>query len=325
MLYSSYPPPPATKTWRSRKITFDSVSHECEHEVFGFPFPSARHTDHTWSCVSRNASATQFLPSIRITIDECTAQEVTGRSDIVEIWVIICWTTLAFKGFLYFPKQRLRLRNLCIIKACDCVTEFRIRCPDFASRILPPDFAPRILPLWPSSEAVARILSPGFGPRILPPCVGFSPSSESVARTPGVQLRCTFGSPFWGHLSPIKGPDPFWTLKRERETGDPFGIMVALLSAAAKCFRAWVSVEIPWRSATKHKHGLTCAAGLFYLRHVRSCAAPAFWKSIHVFRNGMRHMGDRGLGDTENHNGMLRWLFRSHDSMDARRWGTVVT
>ena len=102
--------------------------------------------------------------------------------------------------------------------------------------------------------------------------------------------------------------------------------MVALLSAVVKCFRAWVSVEILWRrvllpllavagrcyraqpliniqGATKHKQCLTCAAELFYLRHVRSCAAPAFWKSIHVFRNGMRHMGDRGLGDTENHNG----------------------
>ena len=71
--------------------------------------------------------------------------------------------------------------------------------------------------------------------------------------------------------------------------------MVALLSAAAQFFRAWVSVEILGvefcyllavagrcyraqpliniEGATKHKHGMTCAAELFYLRHVRSCAA----------------------------------------------------
>ena len=82
-------------------------------------------------------------------------------------------------------------------------------------------------------------------------------------------------------------------------TSDPFGVMVALLSVAAKCFRAWVRVEILWRrvllpllavagkcyraqplvnieGATKYKHGMTCAAELFYLRHVRYCAASAF-------------------------------------------------
>ena len=102
--------------------------------------------------------------------------------------------------------------------------------------------------------------------------------------------------------------------------------MVALLSAAAKRFRAWLSVEILWRrvllpllavagrcyraqplinieGATKHEHGMTCAAELFYLRHVRSFAASAFWKSIHTFRNEMRHMHARWLGDDENHNG----------------------
>ena len=101
--------------------------------------------------------------------------------------------------------------------------------------------------------------------------------------------------------------------------------MKALLSAAAKCFRAWVSVEILWRGvllpllavagkcyraqpliniegATKDEHGMTCAAELFGLRHVRSCAASAFWKSIHMFRNELRHMHARWLGDTENHN-----------------------
>ena len=142
----------------------------------------------------------------------------------------------------------------------------------------------------------------------------------------GVQLWYTFGSPCWGHLSPLKGPHPFWTPKREGGTGDPFGDMVALLSAAAWCFRAWVSVEIPWRrvllpllavankcyraqplinieGATKHKHGMTCAVELFYSRHVRSCAASAFWKPIHMFRNEMRHMHARWLGDTENQNG----------------------
>ena len=77
-------------------------SHECEHEVFAFPFPSARQQDHTWSCVSRNASATQFLPSNRITIDESTAQDVTDRSDIVEIW------HLCLKVFFIF------LNNACV-------------------------------------------------------------------------------------------------------------------------------------------------------------------------------------------------------------------
>ena len=82
-------------------------------------------------------------------------------------------------------------------------------------------------------------------------------------------------------------------------TSDPFGVIAALLSVAAKCFRAWVCVEILWRrvllpllavagrcyraqplinieGATKYKHGMTCAAELFDLRHVRYCAASAF-------------------------------------------------
>ena len=109
-------------------------------------------------------------------------------------------------------------------------------------------------------------------------------------------------------------------------TGDSFGIMVGLLSVDAKFFRAWVRVDIQWRrvkiplfavvgrccrtqplinieGATKHEHGVTCAAELFYLRRVRSCAASAFWKSIHMFRNEMRHVHARWFGDTENHNG----------------------
>ena len=96
------------------------------------------------------------------------------------------------------------------------------------------------------------------------------------------------------------------------------------------CLRAWVSVEILWHSvllpllavaggcyraqplinvegATKHEHGMTCATELFYLRHVRSRAAAAFfWRSIRMFRNEMQHMHDRWLGDIENHNGMLK-------------------
>ena len=151
---------------------------------------------------------------------------------------------------------------------------------------------------FPSPKSVARIW-----PRILPPprfCPSWVSASHPLPGPPGVQLWYTFGSPFWGHLSPLKGPHPFWTPKREGGgTSDPFGVTVALLSAAAECFRAWVSVEILWRrvllpllavagrcnraqplinieGATKHKHGMTCAAKLFYLRLVRSCAASAF-------------------------------------------------
>ena len=84
------------------------------------------------------------------------------------------------------------------------------------------------------------------------------------------------GSP----VSPQKGPHPFWSPQRESGTGDPFGVLVALLSAAAKCFRAQSFATTPplknLEGATKHKHGMTCAAELFHLRHVRSCAASAF-------------------------------------------------
>ena len=95
-------------------------------------------------------------------------------------------------------------------------------------------------------------------------------------------------------------------------------------SAAAKCFRAWVSVGILWRrvllpllavagkcyrvqplinieGATKHKHGMTCAAELFYSRHVRSCAALVFLINPHVQEPHAAHAW--WLDNTENQNG----------------------
>ena len=150
-----------------------------------------------------------------------------------------------------------------------------------------------LLRSFPSSKAVAQIWPPGFRP----PWETASPISKSVAWTPSSTTSVHVWFTFLGSLVPLKrGPHPFWTPKREEETGDPFGVVAALLSAAAKCFRAWASVEILWRrvllpllavagrchraqplrkneGATKHKHGMTCAAELFYLRHVRSCAA----------------------------------------------------
>ena len=54
---------------------------------------------------------------------------------------------------------------------------------------------------------------------------------------------------------------------------------VPLLAVAGRCCRAQPLINI--EGATKRKHGMT--------RHVRSCAASAFWKSIHMFTNEMRH------------------------------------
>ena len=143
-----------------------------------------------------------------------------------------------------------------------CVAEFRIRCPAFC---LPgfclPDFA-----TW-SSESKIR-----------------SPDPQSAT---SVHVRFTLsGSPV-----PLNGAASILNPKAGGVTGDPFGVRVALLSAAAKCFRTWVSVEIPRRrvllpllsvtgrcyraqpltnieGATNHQHGMTCVVELFHLRHV---------------------------------------------------------
>ena len=53
-----------------------------------------------------------------------------------------------------------------------CITEFQVCCPNFAPRILPP-----------VDEWFCRVQNPLSGPL-------------------DVQLRCTFGSAFWVHLSP---------------------------------------------------------------------------------------------------------------------------
>ena len=191
----------------------------------------------------------------------------------------------------WFPKQRLRLRILFFIKAGGCVTEFRIRCPDFTLQILP---------LVDDCVTVFRIRCP-----IL--LHGFSaPTSVRVWFT-------LLGTPVTE-----KEQHPFWTPKREGGTGDAFGDMVALLSAAVMCFRAWSSVEILWprvllplfavtnrchraqplinfAGAAKNKHDTLCATELFYLRQVRSCVASTVWHQstcsrtkcvrVHVCRN----------------------------------------
>ena len=48
-------------------------------------------------------------------------------------------------------------------------------------------------------------------------------------------------------------------------------VSLPLLAVAGRCYRAQPLINI--EGATKHKHGMTCAAELFFLRRVRSCAA----------------------------------------------------
>ena len=172
---------------------------------------------------------------------------------------------------LFFP---FAFEGTYIMKDGDCVTEFRIRSPDLATRI------------WP----------PGFGPT----WVSASPSSESVARTLRSKTSVHVCFTLMGTTCLFKGAASILDPKAGAGgTSDSFGVMVPLLSAAVMCFRAWVRVKVLRRrvlspllaaagrcyraqplinieGVTTHKHGTTCAAELFYLRHVRSCAASAF-------------------------------------------------
>ena len=93
----------------------------------------------------------------------CRRRRCRRRCRRCDFWWSLCVVVCRCVSLcVVVPKQRLRLRFLCIIKLGVWISEFRIRCPDFATR----DFAP---PQWvsgfPSPKSAARILAP----RILPP------------------------------------------------------------------------------------------------------------------------------------------------------------
>ena len=193
----------------------------------------------------------------------------------------------------------------------DCMTEFRIRCPDFPPRFDSLDLSPTPLPRgfdsWMDASAnyeffVRSTPEYNFGTRLLHP----------------FGIFC-FLTGFASILNPKAGG----------RTIDSFWIMVALLLTTVKCFSTWKSVEILWRRVllslltvtdwNYRVQSLIRSNFSTFVIYVSVSLRFFFCKSIHMFRNEMGHMCVRCLDDTENHNGNTR----NDSSYSVTQWTRV--